>query len=215
MTRCRSSYRSTLRTSWTWVSNPVSGVARCTRSAWPVSDGVNTSCPRALGSPSARLLLSDKPRARLRPDTPSGDDGRHEVGDPSARVIGKPVDSCASQATSGVPAGLHQPRQRLPILPTHAPHVTARRGAFTDDQVEPAIRDRALALPSSPSVTVTGRCGLLSGEALRLEPKRMELAPYEDNQRQFEITRHVSLRQLDQVALVSLKVTGSCTLRTS
>jgi hypothetical protein len=56
-----------------------------------------------------------------------------------------------------------------------------------------------------------GRRGLLSGDALYLDLKRMELAYHENNQREFEITRHVSLRQLDPVALLTLKVTGSCT----
>jgi hypothetical protein len=56
-----------------------------------------------------------------------------------------------------------------------------------------------------------GRRGLLSGEALALDLKRLELAYAENNQREFELTRHVSLRQLDPVALLTLKVTGTCT----
>jgi hypothetical protein len=55
-----------------------------------------------------------------------------------------------------------------------------------------------------------GRKGLLSGEALYLDVKRMEMAFYESNQREMEITRHVSLRQLDPLALLTLKVTGRC-----
>jgi Tc toxin complex TcA C-terminal TcB-binding domain len=55
-----------------------------------------------------------------------------------------------------------------------------------------------------------GRKGLLSGEALYLDIKRMELAYHENNKREFELTRHVSLRQLDPVALLNLKVTGTC-----
>ena len=42
-----------------------------------------------------------------------------------------------------------------------------------------------------------GRKGLLSGEALYLDVKRMEMAYHENNKREFELTRHVSLRQLD------------------
>jgi hypothetical protein len=38
----------------------------------------------------------------------------------------------------------------------------------------------------------------------------MELAYHENNRREFEMTRHISLRQLDPVALLALKVTGSC-----
>lgn len=55
-----------------------------------------------------------------------------------------------------------------------------------------------------------GRKGLLSGEALQLDVKRMEMAYYDNNKRELELTRHVSLRQLDPVALLTLKATGSC-----
>jgi hypothetical protein len=55
-----------------------------------------------------------------------------------------------------------------------------------------------------------GRKGLLSGEALYLDLKRMEAAYHDHNKREFELTRHVSLRQLDPRALLELKVTGRC-----
>jgi Tc toxin complex TcA C-terminal TcB-binding domain len=55
-----------------------------------------------------------------------------------------------------------------------------------------------------------GRKGLLSGEALHLDVKRMEMAYHENNKRELELTRHVSLRQLNPVALLTLKATGSC-----
>ena len=55
-----------------------------------------------------------------------------------------------------------------------------------------------------------GRKGLLSGEALYLDLKRMELAYHENNKREYELTRHVSLRQLNPAALLALKATGSC-----
>jgi hypothetical protein len=55
-----------------------------------------------------------------------------------------------------------------------------------------------------------GRKGLLSGEALHLDLKRMELAYHENNKREYELTRHVSLRQLSPAALLMLKSTGSC-----
>ena len=41
----------------------------------------------------------------------------------------------------------------------------------------------------------TGYKGLLSGESLHLDLKRMELAYHENNKREFELLRHVSLRQ--------------------
>ena len=55
-----------------------------------------------------------------------------------------------------------------------------------------------------------GRRGLLSGEALYLDLKRMELAYHENNKREYELTRHVSLRQLAPAALLALKTSGSC-----
>ena len=55
-----------------------------------------------------------------------------------------------------------------------------------------------------------GRKGLLSGEALYLDIKRMEMAYHENNKREFELTKHVSLRQLDPLALLALKATGAC-----
>lgn len=55
-----------------------------------------------------------------------------------------------------------------------------------------------------------GRKGLLSGEALHLDVKRMEMAYHENNKRELELTRHVSLRQLNPLALLTLKTTGSC-----
>jgi hypothetical protein len=58
----------------------------------------------------------------------------------------------------------------------------------------------------------SGHQGLLSGEALYLDIKRMELAYHDHNKRELELTRHVSLRQLDPVALLALRTTGSCTV---
>lgn len=55
-----------------------------------------------------------------------------------------------------------------------------------------------------------GRKGLLSGEALHLDLKRMEMAYHEHNKREYELTKHVSLRQLDPVALLALKAGAAC-----
>jgi Tc toxin complex TcA C-terminal TcB-binding domain len=55
-----------------------------------------------------------------------------------------------------------------------------------------------------------GRKGLLSGEALHLDVKRMEMAYHENNKREYELIRHVSLRQLNPLALLTLKATGTC-----
>ena len=55
-----------------------------------------------------------------------------------------------------------------------------------------------------------GRKGLLSGEALYLDVKRMEMAYHDNNKRELELTKHVSLRQLNPAALLTLKATGTC-----
>ena len=57
-----------------------------------------------------------------------------------------------------------------------------------------------------------GHQGLLSGEALQLDIKRMEMAYHANNKRELELTRHVSLRQLDPLALLALRITGSGTV---
>ncbi len=58
-----------------------------------------------------------------------------------------------------------------------------------------------------------GKEGLLAGERLLLDIKRMEMAYHEQNQREYELTKHVSLLQLDPRALVELRSTGSCTVQ--
>jgi len=52
--------------------------------------------------------------------------------------------------------------------------------------------------------------GLLAGERLYQDIKRTEVAYLEQNKREYEITTHISLTQLDPVALVQLKQTGNC-----
>jgi len=59
----------------------------------------------------------------------------------------------------------------------------------------------------------SGRKGLLSGETLYLDLKRMEMAYHEHNKREYEMTKHISLQQLNPNALLQLKATGSCEIR--
>jgi hypothetical protein len=59
----------------------------------------------------------------------------------------------------------------------------------------------------------TGKEGLLAGEKLYLDLKRMETAYLELNRREYELTRHVSVLELDPHALVELRATGRCTVR--
>jgi Tc toxin complex TcA C-terminal TcB-binding domain len=52
--------------------------------------------------------------------------------------------------------------------------------------------------------------GLLSGERLLHDVKRMEIAYLEQNKRELEITKHVSLALLDPLALLQLRQHASC-----
>jgi len=52
--------------------------------------------------------------------------------------------------------------------------------------------------------------GLLSAEKLSLDLHRLENAMLEQNRREFELTKHVSLALLNPLALVRLKETGRC-----
>ncbi|MFC5470962.1 neuraminidase-like domain-containing protein [Cohnella suwonensis] len=54
--------------------------------------------------------------------------------------------------------------------------------------------------------------GLLAGERLHLDLKRLEMAYHDQNSRDYELTKSVSLVQLDPIALIALKETGACTI---
>lgn len=56
----------------------------------------------------------------------------------------------------------------------------------------------------------SGRKGLLSGESLSLDLKRMEMAYHDYNKREYEITKHVSIKKLNPLALLQLKTMGVC-----
>jgi hypothetical protein len=56
------------------------------------------------------------------------------------------------------------------------------------------------------------RSGLLAGEQLYLDLKRLELAYLDQNKRDYEIARHISLLLNAPMALISLKETGQCTI---
>lgn len=55
--------------------------------------------------------------------------------------------------------------------------------------------------------------GLLAGEKLQYDLRRLETAYMEKNRREFELTKHVSLETLDPLALVRLRETGRCFFR--
>lgn len=54
--------------------------------------------------------------------------------------------------------------------------------------------------------------GLLASERLRLDLKRLEMAYYDQNAREYELTKTISLAQLDPLALIALRTTGYCTI---
>ena len=56
----------------------------------------------------------------------------------------------------------------------------------------------------------SARKGLLAGESLYLDLKRMEMAYHENNKREYELTKHVSIHKLNPMALLKLKATGAC-----
>jgi hypothetical protein len=59
---------------------------------------------------------------------------------------------------------------------------------------------------------LSGKEGLLAGEKLHLDLKRMELAYHDLNRREYELTKHISLLQLAPTALLQLRTLGRCTV---
>jgi peptidoglycan hydrolase-like protein with peptidoglycan-binding domain len=54
--------------------------------------------------------------------------------------------------------------------------------------------------------------GLLSGDKLVNDLRRLESAYLDQNKREFEITKHISLHQMFPLSLITLKETGKCTV---
>lgn len=52
--------------------------------------------------------------------------------------------------------------------------------------------------------------GLLAGERLQYALRRMEAAYLDQNRREYEITKHISLATLDPLAILTLRETGEC-----
>jgi Tc toxin complex TcA C-terminal TcB-binding domain len=59
---------------------------------------------------------------------------------------------------------------------------------------------------------MSGKEGLLAGEKLYFDLKRMEMAYHELNQREYELTKHISLLQIAPMAFMQLRTTGTCTI---
>jgi hypothetical protein len=58
---------------------------------------------------------------------------------------------------------------------------------------------------------LAGKEGLLAGEKLYADIKRMEMAYTELNKREYELTKHISLLQINPAALLQFRATGKCT----
>jgi hypothetical protein len=56
----------------------------------------------------------------------------------------------------------------------------------------------------------TAHDGLMAGDHLSLAIKQLERAYMDDNKREYEITKHISLAQLSPLALINLKEKGIC-----
>lgn len=59
---------------------------------------------------------------------------------------------------------------------------------------------------------MAGKEGLLAGEKLYFDLKRMEMAYLELNHREYELTKHVSLLQVNPTSFLQLRTTGRCTV---
>ncbi|MNU14855.1 hypothetical protein D3C71_29750 [compost metagenome] len=54
--------------------------------------------------------------------------------------------------------------------------------------------------------------GLLSGEKLQMDLRKMELAYMESNERELELTKHVSLAMFSPASIIQLRESGNCTI---
>jgi len=86
--------------------------------------------------------------------------------------------------------------------------------AYSTAKLAERAYQRELAVPDSSYITFgywdSLRKGLLAGERLQAGLKQLERAYLDQNQREYEITRHLSLLLHDPRALIALKVTGEC-----
>jgi hypothetical protein len=86
--------------------------------------------------------------------------------------------------------------------------------AYSTAKLAEVAYQRELSISESNYITFgywdSLRKGLLAGDRLQLAVKQLERAYIDQNQREFEITRHVSLLLHDPAALIALKTTGEC-----
>ncbi len=86
--------------------------------------------------------------------------------------------------------------------------------AYSTAKLAEVAYQRELSVPESSYISFgywdSSRKGLLAGDRLQLAIKQLERAFIDQNQRKFEITRHVSVMLHDPAALIALKTTGEC-----
>ncbi len=66
-----------------------------------------------------------------------------------------------------------------------------------------------------PEIWNSAKKGLLAGERLMLSLRQMDMAYLENNKREFEITKTISLRSIDPLSLLRLRETGTCSFSVS
>jgi len=106
------------------------------------------------------------------------------------------------------------PKHRFGALTAVGPegvHSTSGRFAMEQLEAERLVsaghrRSRLGAAASWDSL----RIGLLACERLHKDIKRLEITYFEKNRREYELTKHVSLRRLEPAALLDLISTGAC-----
>jgi hypothetical protein len=86
--------------------------------------------------------------------------------------------------------------------------------AYSTAKLAEVAYQRELSVPESNYIRFgywdSLRKGLLAGDRLQLAVKQLERAYIDQNEREFEITRYVSLLLHDPAALIALKTTGEC-----
>jgi Tc toxin complex TcA C-terminal TcB-binding domain len=86
--------------------------------------------------------------------------------------------------------------------------------AYSTAKLAEVAYQRELSVPESSYITFgywdSLRKGLLAGDRLQLAVKQLERAYIDQNEREFEMTRYVSLLLHDPAALITLKTTGEC-----
>jgi hypothetical protein len=94
-------------------------------------------------------------------------------------------------------------------------HATCFQFAFDVARKAERALQHELGAPSQSFIQtgyLTGKEGLFAGEKLYLDLKRLEMAYADLNTREYEITKHVSLKEWFPLQLIELRDSGSCSI---